>query len=121
MQWRTCWQFVLPGAFGEETFHLDNDVVLGEDFYMNLCLGIKAKRIGLNNSLVYVYIENEYSATHNYEFVSVLPLKHQLESVRRILKRTICSKNFHMLIMQMQYLHCHQRVSIIVIYCSLTL
>lgn len=80
--------------FGEETFHLDNDVVLGEDFYMNLCLGIKAKKIGLNNSLVYVYIENEYSATHNYEFVSVLPLKHQLEGVRRILEENHLFQKF---------------------------
>lgn len=69
--------------FGYETFNLPNDVRIGEDFYMNLCMGIKARTIGLYNIVVYNYLENSNSATHTYQFVSLTPQIHLLESLRR--------------------------------------
>ena len=50
---------------------------------MNLCLGIKASQIGLYNDIIYNYIENVNSATHTYQFMSLMPQRHLLESIRR--------------------------------------
>lgn len=72
--------------FGQETFNLDKDVKLGEDFYMNLCLGIEAKKVGIYNDIVYCYIENHSSVTHNYKFQSIQPFQHQLLSIKDILQ-----------------------------------
>lgn len=74
--------------FGKETFDLPNDVKLNEDFYMNLCVGLKAHKIKLINTIVYNYIENSNSVTHNYEFKSIVPIMHLLESIKKRLKET---------------------------------
>lgn len=71
------------GLFDTNTFNLPNDVKIGEDFYMNLCLGIKAQRIGLFNDVVYNYKENSNSSTHRYQFTTLQPQKHKMESIRR--------------------------------------
>lgn len=73
--------------FGDETFNLPREVVLGEDFYMNLCLGIRAKKVGLfNDIIVYEYHENQNSVTHNYSFNSVSPFKSQQAAIKAILE-----------------------------------
>lgn len=74
--------------FDDDTFNLPPDVKLGEDFYMNLCLGIKANRIGIFNDIIcYKYIENKESVTHTYRFLSILPQQHQLEAIEYILNK----------------------------------
>ncbi|WP_315348307.1 glycosyltransferase family 2 protein [Prevotella melaninogenica] len=74
--------------FGDETFNLPREVVLGEDFYMNLCLGIRAKKVGLfNDIIVYEYHENQNSVTHNYSFSSVKPFKSQQAAIKSILEQ----------------------------------
>ncbi len=70
--------------FGEETFDIPKDVKLGEDFYMNLCLGVRANKVGLfNNIEAYNYFENTNSVTHVYRYTSISPQQEQLESIRR--------------------------------------
>lgn len=69
--------------FSSETFDLPKEVKLGEDFYMNLCLGIKARNVGLFNDIVYIYQENDNSVTHNYEFSSIRPFSERHECIKR--------------------------------------
>ena len=72
------------GLFGKETFNLPNDVKLGEDFYMNLCLGLQAKKVGLFNDIItYNYLDNTNSVTYVYRYTSISPQQGQLESIRR--------------------------------------
>ena len=74
--------------FGNETFDLPNDVKLNEDFYMNLCVGLKANKIKLTNAIVYNYLENACSVTHNYEFSTIIPTMHLLENIKNRLKES---------------------------------
>ena len=81
--------------FSKETFNLPFDVRLGEDFYMNLCLGIQANKIGLFNDIsCYCYYENPKSVTHTYNFDSIVPHQHQLECIRTVLKNHNLFKDF---------------------------
>lgn len=74
--------------FSEKTFNLPHDVKLKEDLYMNVCLGLNAKKIGLYNDVVYDYYENTASVTHNYPFISILPQQHLLDAIKRELLRS---------------------------------
>ena len=85
------------GLFGEETFNLPDDVRNGEDFYMNMCLGINAVSIGLINDVVYNYNENIESLTHSCPFNSITPQMHLLESMRRELLGANLFNEFSML------------------------
>lgn len=80
--------------FDENTFNLPDDVRTGEDFYMNLCLGLKSSKIGFYNFIVYDYKENPVSATHNYKFCSIAPQKHLLEAIKRELVKNDLFKEF---------------------------
>jgi exopolysaccharide biosynthesis protein len=84
--------------FTEDTFNLPKNVVLGEDFYMNLCLGIRAKKVGLfNDIIVYEYHENQNSVTHNYSFSSVEPFRMQQNAIKSLLMRNNLFKEFEVL------------------------
>lgn len=84
--------------FGDETFNLPREVVLGEDFYMNLCLGIRAKKVGLfNDIIVYEYHENQNSVTHNYSFSSVEPFKMQQDAIKSLLVKNNLYNEFEVL------------------------
>lgn len=84
--------------FTEETFNLPKDVVLGEDFYMNLCLGIRAKKVGFfNDIIVYEYHENQNSVTHNYSFRSVEPFRMQQNAIKSLLLKYNLFKEFEVL------------------------
>ena len=71
--------------FDQHSFDLPEDVKLNEDFYMNMCLGLNAERVGLIRKTVYNYIENGKSVTHNYSFNSLTPQKHLFESMKRVM------------------------------------
>lgn len=73
--------------FNQHTYDIPFDVKTGEDFYINMCLGMEANRIGIYNDIVYYYIENQNSITHNYKFTSIRPQEHKLESIKRELMR----------------------------------
>ena len=84
--------------FCDETFNLPREVVLGEDFYMNLCLGIRAKKVGLfNDIIVYEYHENQNSVTHNYSFSSVEPFRMQQNAIKSLLTKYNLFKEFEVL------------------------
>jgi len=83
--------------FGPETYDLPDDVRVGEDFYMNVCLGLQAGKIGLFNDLTYNYIENCKSSTHTYQFTSLIPQKHLLECIRRELIKAGLFERFSLL------------------------
>ena len=84
--------------FTDDTFNLPKDVVLGEDFYMNLCLGIRAKKVGLfNDIIVYEYHENQNSVTHNYSFSSVEPFRMQQNAIKSLLMKNNLFKEFEVL------------------------
>lgn len=84
--------------FTEDTFSLPREVVLGEDFYMNLSLGIHAKKVGLfNDIIVYEYHENQNSVTHNYSFSSVEPFRMQQNAIKCILEKNNLFKEFESL------------------------
>ena len=86
------------GLFADETFNLPREVVLGEDFYMNLCLGIRAKKVGLfNDIIVYEYHENQNSVTHNYSFSSVEPFRMQQNAIKSLLTNYNLFKEFEVL------------------------
>jgi len=81
--------------FGEETFNIPKDVILGEDFYMNLCLAFRADKVGLfNNIEAYNYFENTNSVTHTYKFTSISPQMNKIESIRNILMKNNMFKEF---------------------------
>lgn len=72
--------------FDANTFDLDDDVKINEDLYMNICLGINARKIGIyNDMIVYYYKENVSSVTHNYPFDTVYPQQHLLEKIKKVL------------------------------------
>lgn len=71
--------------FGEETFNIPEDVRLGEDAYIHLCLVVKAQKLGIYNFVVYYYVQSIGSITHYYEFKSLIPIKFQIENIRRVL------------------------------------
>lgn len=71
--------------FNQETFNIPENVRLGEDAYIHLCLATQAKRAGIYNDIVYYYVQNRNSITHYYKYTSIRPLESQIESIRRIL------------------------------------
>ncbi len=89
--WGTLYRRYL---FTPETFNLEEDIRVGEDFCMNLSLGIQANQIGLCNHIVYNYIENTNSITHNYQFHSLLPQIHQAERIELLLKEAELFESF---------------------------
>lgn len=80
--------------FDKNTFDLPRGVDINEDFYMNLCLGLNAQKIGLIKTVVYNYLENEGSVTHNYSFTSILPQKHLYEQIKKVLVEHHCFDSF---------------------------
>lgn len=80
--------------FDKNTFDLASRVDINEDFYMNLCLALNAQKIGLIKSVVYNYLENEDSVTHNYSFTSILPQKHLYGQIKKVLVEHHCFDTF---------------------------
>lgn len=72
--------------FDKEVFDIPEDVRMGEDEYIHLCMVMRAQKFGIYNFDVYHYVMNEGSITHYYKYTSIRPIEHQLESVRRIMK-----------------------------------
>lgn len=74
--------------FNEDTFNLDREVILKEDLYMNICLGISAQRIGLfNDILIYEYWQNNESLTHTYKHTSIRPIKILYDQIEIVLRK----------------------------------
>lgn len=74
--------------FNALTFNISDDIKTCEDLYMNICLGINAKKIGLfNDIIVYNYIENKNSLTHTYKLSSIIPYMDLLNSIEIILSK----------------------------------
>lgn len=72
--------------FSKDTFNLPKEVKLNEDKYMNVCLGLKAKRIGIFNDInIYTYMQNEKSVTQSYEFKSTKPFELLYNHIERVI------------------------------------
>lgn len=80
--------------FGDETFNIPEEVRLGEDAYIHLCLVMRGKRFGIYDDIVYYYVQNRDSITHYYRYTSIRPLESQIESIRRVLDGNGLFSNF---------------------------
>ena len=80
--------------FGDETFNIPEEVRLGEDAYIHLCLVMRGERFGIYDDIVYYYVQNRDSITHYYRYTSIRPLESQIESIRRVLDGNGLFSNF---------------------------
>lgn len=71
--------------FQNDVFNISEEVKLGEDAFIHLCLVLHGNRIGIYNDYVYYYVQNKDSITHNYSYLSLRPIEIQIESIRSIL------------------------------------
>ena len=80
--------------FNSETFDIPENVRLGEDAYIHLCLVMQASKIGIYNEIVYNYVQNRKSITHYYQYESIRPIESQIEGIRKILCKYSYFKEF---------------------------
>lgn len=86
--------------FTEEAFDISEDVKLGEDLYIHLCLAVQACRIGVYKNIVYNYVMNKTSITNRYIYTSLRPVEWQIESIRKVLNRHQLFDDFKMIFYQ---------------------
>ncbi|MDD7273538.1 MAG: glycosyltransferase family 2 protein [Prevotella sp.] len=74
--------------FSSDTFNLPKEVKLNEDKYMNICLAIDAKKIGVfNDIIIYEYYQVNTSTTNSYQFKDTIQSEQLYINIEKVLRK----------------------------------
>jgi len=71
--------------FDKNTFDLEPEIKINEDKYMNICLGLNARKIGIYNIIIYNYLYNPLSTGKSTKVLNFDPFEKLFNHIRLVI------------------------------------